>query len=85
MLNDASTDTDTVSTPSWDSSQLFMRAWLDDLAAWLPTKNADFATLVEFGYVLTSQGKVATYDMDHAIHCRSRLIKSYTYDDPSPR
>eukprot|EP00965_Chrysotila_dentata_P037809 1257201-Pleurochrysis_carterae.AAC.1 len=75
MLNDASTDTDTVSTPSWDSSQLFMRAWLDDLAAWLPTKNADFATLVEFGYVLTSQGKVATYDMDHAIHCRSRLVK----------
>eukprot|EP00965_Chrysotila_dentata_P049866 1653128-Pleurochrysis_carterae.AAC.1 len=71
MLNDASPDTDTVSTPNWDSSQLYMRAWLDDLAAWLPTKNSDFATLVEFGYVLTSQGKVATYDMNHAIYCRS--------------
>eukprot|EP00965_Chrysotila_dentata_P149382 4933229-Pleurochrysis_carterae.AAC.1 len=38
--------TDTVSEqPSWDSSQLSQRAWLDDLLSWLPTKNTAYASL----------------------------------------
>eukprot|EP00965_Chrysotila_dentata_P055224 1832684-Pleurochrysis_carterae.AAC.1 len=66
-------DPDTVSKPSWDSSQLHMRTWLDDLAIWLPSQQSDYATLVEQGYVITSQGKVAVYDLDHALAIRSRL------------
>eukprot|EP00965_Chrysotila_dentata_P084585 2791941-Pleurochrysis_carterae.AAC.1 len=45
-MND-SEDPDSVSKPSWDSSQLHMRTWLDDLALWLPTQLSDYATLVE--------------------------------------
>eukprot|EP00965_Chrysotila_dentata_P048400 1605325-Pleurochrysis_carterae.AAC.1 len=57
--NDASTDTDPVSQPSWDSSQLYLRPWLDDVAAWLPAQHSNYSPLIEFGYVLTSQGSVA--------------------------
>eukprot|EP00965_Chrysotila_dentata_P237636 6202029-Pleurochrysis_carterae.AAC.2 len=34
--NNQTSDSDSVSAPSWDSSQLQARAWLDDVAAWLP-------------------------------------------------
>eukprot|EP00965_Chrysotila_dentata_P102180 3373379-Pleurochrysis_carterae.AAC.1 len=83
-MND-SEDSESVSKPSWDSSQLHMRTWLDDLALWLPTQSSDYATLVEHGYVLTSQGKVATHDLDHALAIRDRLQQVNTFDDPSPR
>eukprot|EP00965_Chrysotila_dentata_P043150 1433211-Pleurochrysis_carterae.AAC.1 len=82
-MND-SEDPDSVSKPSWDSSQLHMRTWLDDLALWLPTQLSDYATLVERGYVLTSQGKVATFDLDHALAIRDRLQPLYAFDNPSP-
>eukprot|EP00965_Chrysotila_dentata_P082983 2737722-Pleurochrysis_carterae.AAC.1 len=68
-MND-SEDPESVSKPPWDSSQLHMRTWLDDFALWLPTQYADYASLVEHGYVFTSQGKVATYDLDHALAIR---------------
>eukprot|EP00965_Chrysotila_dentata_P063338 2099118-Pleurochrysis_carterae.AAC.1 len=61
-----------------------MRTWLDDLAHWLPTQQSDYATLVEHGFIITSQGKVATYDLDHALAIRSRLQQLYTFDNPSP-
>eukprot|EP00965_Chrysotila_dentata_P182842 6038403-Pleurochrysis_carterae.AAC.1 len=83
-MND-SEDPETVSKPSWDSSQLHMRTWLDDLALWLPTQSSDYATLVEHGCVLTSQGKVATFDLDHALAIRDRLLQVHSFDDPSPR
>eukprot|EP00965_Chrysotila_dentata_P134984 4464773-Pleurochrysis_carterae.AAC.1 len=83
-MND-SEDPDSVSKPSLDFSQLHMRTWLDDLALWLPTQLSDYATLVEHGYVLTSQGKVATYDLDHALAIRDRLQPFHSFDDPSPR
>eukprot|EP00965_Chrysotila_dentata_P205280 6182867-Pleurochrysis_carterae.AAC.2 len=81
---DATEDPDAVSKPFWDSSQLYMRTWLDDLAIWLPSQLSDYATLVAQGSLITSQGKVATYDLNHALACRSRLIHFYTFDNPSP-
>eukprot|EP00965_Chrysotila_dentata_P178189 5885356-Pleurochrysis_carterae.AAC.1 len=50
----------TVSTsqPSWDCSQFSIRAWVDDLLAWVPTCYQSFAPLIEHGYVLTSHGRV---------------------------
>eukprot|EP00965_Chrysotila_dentata_P029536 981961-Pleurochrysis_carterae.AAC.1 len=83
-MND-SEDPDSVSKPSSDSSQLHMRTWLDDLALWLPTQLSDYATLVEHGYVLTSQGKVATFDLDHTLAIRDRLQPLRSFDDSSPR
>eukprot|EP00965_Chrysotila_dentata_P159069 5254787-Pleurochrysis_carterae.AAC.1 len=75
-------DPDSVSLPSWDSSQLHLRPWLDDIAAWLPAQHSNYSPIIEFGYVLTSQGSVAAYD---ALHCRSRLLVAHTFDNPSPR
>eukprot|EP00965_Chrysotila_dentata_P224639 6194302-Pleurochrysis_carterae.AAC.1 len=49
-MNDAE-DPDIVSKPAWDSSQLHMRTWLDELAFWLSTQLSDYATLVEHGFV----------------------------------
>eukprot|EP00965_Chrysotila_dentata_P001516 50106-Pleurochrysis_carterae.AAC.1 len=83
--NNSSNDADTVSAPTWDSSQLYLRAWLDDIAAWLPSQHSNYAPLIEYGYVLTSQGSVAAYTLEHALHCRSRLLIAHTYDSPSPR
>eukprot|EP00965_Chrysotila_dentata_P156888 5184073-Pleurochrysis_carterae.AAC.1 len=79
------TESDSVSAPSWDSSQLHLRAWLDDVTTWLPAQHSNYAPLIEYGYVLTSQGSVAAYNMDHALHCRSRLLSAHTFDSPSPR
>eukprot|EP00965_Chrysotila_dentata_P066624 2206287-Pleurochrysis_carterae.AAC.3 len=73
--------TDTVSEQSsWDSSQLSQRAGLNDLLPWLPTKNAGlnnllpwfptkntaYASLCEYGYTLTPQGRVVDYSYQHA-------------------
>eukprot|EP00965_Chrysotila_dentata_P102778 3393193-Pleurochrysis_carterae.AAC.1 len=82
--NNNTSDTETVSAPTWDSSQLYLRAWLDDIAAWLPSQHA-YSTFVEYGYVRTSQGSVAAYRLEHALHCRSRLLVAHTFDSPSPR
>eukprot|EP00965_Chrysotila_dentata_P125706 4155273-Pleurochrysis_carterae.AAC.1 len=83
--NNNLTDFDTVSPPSWDSSQLDFRAWLDDVAAWLPSQHSNYSPLIEYGYVLTSQGSVAAYNLDHALHCRSCLLVAHSFDAPSPR
>eukprot|EP00965_Chrysotila_dentata_P127610 4220198-Pleurochrysis_carterae.AAC.1 len=79
------TDPDAVSAPSWDSSQLHLRLWLDDVAAWLPAQHSNYSPLIEYGYVLTSQRSVAALDMEHALHCRSRLLVAHSFDSPSPR
>eukprot|EP00965_Chrysotila_dentata_P178831 5905380-Pleurochrysis_carterae.AAC.1 len=60
------TEPSSVSKPSWDSSELTERAWLDDLLPWLPTCNSPYATLVEQRYSLTPQGRVVVYSADHA-------------------
>eukprot|EP00965_Chrysotila_dentata_P093178 3077844-Pleurochrysis_carterae.AAC.1 len=65
----ATEDPYAVSKQSWGSSQMYMRTWLDDLSIWLPSQLSDYATLVEQGFVITSQGKVATYDLNHAQAC----------------
>eukprot|EP00965_Chrysotila_dentata_P096348 3184169-Pleurochrysis_carterae.AAC.2 len=83
--NNNITDIDTVSAPTWDSSQLYLRAWRDDIAAWLPSQHSNYSPLVEYGYVLTSQGSVAAYMLYPALHCRSRLLVAHTCDSPSPR
>eukprot|EP00965_Chrysotila_dentata_P121116 4005810-Pleurochrysis_carterae.AAC.1 len=44
--------------PSWDSSQISIRAWVDDVLAWTPTCDQSYAPLIEHGYVLTSHGRV---------------------------
>eukprot|EP00965_Chrysotila_dentata_P210684 6186034-Pleurochrysis_carterae.AAC.3 len=83
--NNQTSDSDSVSAPSWDSSQLHLRSWLDDVAAWLLAQHSNYSPLIEYGYVLTSQGSVAAYNLDHALHCRSRLLLAHTFDSPSPR
>eukprot|EP00965_Chrysotila_dentata_P006049 198358-Pleurochrysis_carterae.AAC.1 len=83
--NNSHTDSDSVSQPSWDSSQLYLRQWLDDIAAWLPGQHSNYPPLIEYGYVLTSQGSVAAFNMDHALYCRSRLLVAHSFDSPSPR
>eukprot|EP00965_Chrysotila_dentata_P041374 1372422-Pleurochrysis_carterae.AAC.1 len=64
--NNSHTESDSVPQPSWDSSQLYLRPWLDDIAAWLPGQHSNYSPLIEYGCVLTSQGSVAAFDMDHA-------------------
>eukprot|EP00965_Chrysotila_dentata_P260437 6213906-Pleurochrysis_carterae.AAC.5 len=76
---------DTVSNlPSWDSSQLSQRAWLDDLLPWLPSSNASYASLIEHGYTFTPQGRVVVYSLQHAQAVFFNLYTPYTMDAPSP-
>eukprot|EP00965_Chrysotila_dentata_P137944 4562618-Pleurochrysis_carterae.AAC.1 len=62
--NNNTTDIDTVLAPTRDSWQLYLRASLDDIAAWLPSQHSNYSPHVEYGYVLTSQGSVAAYTLD---------------------
>eukprot|EP00965_Chrysotila_dentata_P032335 1077713-Pleurochrysis_carterae.AAC.1 len=78
------TEPSTVSRPSWDSSQLTERAWLDDLFPWIPTCNSLYATLIEQGYSLTPQGRVVVFSSDHAKAVFHRLHPAHTFDSPSP-
>eukprot|EP00965_Chrysotila_dentata_P045091 1497960-Pleurochrysis_carterae.AAC.1 len=78
------TDPSAVSKPSWDSSQLSERAWLDDLFPWIPTCNSLYATLIEQGYSLTPHGRVVVYSADHAKAVFHRLHQMYSFDSPSP-
>eukprot|EP00965_Chrysotila_dentata_P237243 6201778-Pleurochrysis_carterae.AAC.5 len=78
-------DTGTVSNqPSWDSSKVLQRAWLDDLLPWLPTKTASCASLVEHGYTLTPQGRVVVFSYKHAQAVFFNIYTPYTMDSPSP-
>eukprot|EP00965_Chrysotila_dentata_P012127 397723-Pleurochrysis_carterae.AAC.1 len=78
-------NTDTISDqPSWDSSQLSQRAWLDGLLPWLPTKNTAYASLCEHGYTLTPQGRVVVFSYQHAQAVIFNLYTPYTMDAPSP-
>eukprot|EP00965_Chrysotila_dentata_P051853 1721334-Pleurochrysis_carterae.AAC.1 len=70
--------------PSWNSSQLTQRAWVDDLLLWLPTCNAAYASLIEHGYTLTPQGRVVVYSYQHAQAVFLSLHTPYTLDAPSP-
>eukprot|EP00965_Chrysotila_dentata_P019459 646840-Pleurochrysis_carterae.AAC.1 len=72
------------SKPSWDSSQLTERAWLDDLLPWIPSCNPLYATLIEHGYSLTPQGRVVVFSVDHAKAVYHRFYTPYTFDAPSP-
>eukprot|EP00965_Chrysotila_dentata_P012995 429083-Pleurochrysis_carterae.AAC.2 len=72
------------SQPSWDSSQLSQRAWLNDLLPWLPTSNASYVSLIEHGYTLTPHGRVVVYSMQHAQAVFFKLYTPYTMDAPSP-
>eukprot|EP00965_Chrysotila_dentata_P221717 6192534-Pleurochrysis_carterae.AAC.1 len=55
------------------------------LATWLPAQHSNYSPLVKFEYVLTSLGSVAAYNLEHALHCRSRLLVAYSFDNSSPR
>eukprot|EP00965_Chrysotila_dentata_P000059 2008-Pleurochrysis_carterae.AAC.1 len=70
--------------PSWDASQVNIRPWLEDLFPWLQSKNPSYAPLIERGYALTSQGRVAVTSAEHAEHVFFRLDQSYTFESPSP-
>eukprot|EP00965_Chrysotila_dentata_P077548 2559197-Pleurochrysis_carterae.AAC.1 len=54
MSNPEDTNGTVSKQPSWDSSQLSQRAWLDDLLLWLPAKNASYASLAVFFDLYTS-------------------------------
>eukprot|EP00965_Chrysotila_dentata_P190131 6173698-Pleurochrysis_carterae.AAC.2 len=80
-INNTNTDSD---KPSWDSSQLSQRAWLDDLLPWLPTANSSYASLIEHGYTLTPRGRVVVHSYAHAQAVFFNQYTPYTLDAPSP-
>jgi transposase InsO family protein len=84
-MSDKLPSTDSViPTPSWNSTQLTMRIWLDDLIAWLPTKSPSYATLLEHGYVI-NHGKVAVADAAQALQIATGTDTVYSIEAPSPR
>ena len=84
-MSDKLPSTDSViPTPSWNSTQLTMRIWLDDLIAWLPTKSPSYATLLEYGYVI-NHGKVAVADAAQALQIATGTDTVYSIEAPSPR
>eukprot|EP00965_Chrysotila_dentata_P241370 6204238-Pleurochrysis_carterae.AAC.1 len=77
------TDTD-LEKPSWDSSQLSQRAWLDDLLPWLPTANSSYASLIKHGYTFTPQGRVVVHSYSHAQAVFFNQYTPYSLEAPSP-
>eukprot|EP00965_Chrysotila_dentata_P245664 6206698-Pleurochrysis_carterae.AAC.3 len=70
--------------PSWDSSQISIRAWLDDVHAWIQTCDQSYAPLIEHGYVLPSHGRVVVASKDHATAVYHRIYTPYSLHSPSP-
>eukprot|EP00965_Chrysotila_dentata_P189352 6173273-Pleurochrysis_carterae.AAC.2 len=73
----------TSSQLSWDSSQISIRAWVDDVLAWIPSCEQSFAPLIEHGYVLTSHGRVIVTSKEHAIAVYPRICTPYSLHSPS--
>eukprot|EP00965_Chrysotila_dentata_P015946 527896-Pleurochrysis_carterae.AAC.1 len=73
-----------ITQPSWDSSQISICAWVDDLLAWIHTCDQFFAPLIEQGYVLTSHGRVVVASKEHAIAVYHRIYSPYPLHSPSP-
>eukprot|EP00965_Chrysotila_dentata_P051416 1705003-Pleurochrysis_carterae.AAC.1 len=51
---------------------------------WLQSKNQSYAPLIERGYALTSQGRVAVTSAEHAEHIFFRLDPTCSFESPSP-
>eukprot|EP00965_Chrysotila_dentata_P194602 6176463-Pleurochrysis_carterae.AAC.1 len=85
-MDNATKDPFAVSTqqPSWECSQLTIRAWIDDVLTWIPTRDSAFAPLIEHGYVITSHGRVVVSSADQAVAVFHRIYTPYPLHDPSP-
>eukprot|EP00965_Chrysotila_dentata_P136912 4528561-Pleurochrysis_carterae.AAC.1 len=70
--------------PSWDCSQISLRAWVDDILTWIPTCDATFAPLIEHNYVPTSHGRVIVSSKDQAIAVFHRIHQPYSLHSPLP-
>eukprot|EP00965_Chrysotila_dentata_P093634 3094276-Pleurochrysis_carterae.AAC.2 len=68
--------------PSWDCSQLTIRAWIDDVLTWIPTRDSAFAPLIEHGYVITSHGRVVVSSADQAVAVFHRVYTPYPLHNP---
>ena len=58
--------------PSWDSSQLTMATWLDNLKTYIFDVDDDFGTLVSHGFVLARTKVVVPTEL-HGIAFREEL------------
>ena len=68
--------------PSWDSSPLTKRKWVDALEPWLPLQNPAYRKLIEYG-VSQDRGVTVTLSIEHSLHLYVRNITKGTFENPS--
>ena len=68
--------------PSWDSSPLTKRKWVDGLEWWIPLMNSAYRKLIEYG-VSQEKGVTVTVSIEHSLHLYKRNVIKGTFEKPS--
>ena len=72
------------SLPSWNTTPIFMRAWLDALPEYLEKLDANYVSWWTQGYVLDRNGTVCGPTNRHAVALRDESVRVHTFAKPIP-
>ena len=73
--------TDTIESPTWNTSPNTRPAFLLALYKWLPSQDTRYRTLVQYGYVITPKGVNCVSD-NHIDRCAAGLITAGSFKAP---
>ena len=73
------------SNPSWDTTPIFMRAWLDALPEYLEKIDPNFVSWWSQGYVLDRNSTVCGPNLRHTVALRDDSVRVHTFAKPSQR
>ena len=70
------------SVPSWDTTPIFMRAWLDALPEYLENLDQNFVSWWSQGYVLDRNSTVCGPTIRHAVALRDDSVRMHSFEKP---
>ena len=77
----SSDNTDTIVTPSWDTSPLTLPAYAVDLLRWLPAQDKRYSTLVKT-YTVLDKTKVLCVNQNHIDRILNGVLPTGTFKEP---
>ena len=75
--------TDDSEQPSWDTTPIGLRFWLNSMPEYVEDVDQDLVTLVESGYVMEKSIVVAPTKL-HATALRDNAVHTHSFDKPIP-
>ena len=74
---------DTDELPSWDTTPLGLRFFLNSMPEYVEDIDPDMVTMVEYGYCMEKSTVVAPTKL-HAIALRDNAVRAHSFEKPIP-